>query len=56
MFKVLLGFMGVGKISVVNCLENEVIDMDSLIEKYIGMLIFWFFIEEGEVFFCVLEF
>ncbi len=37
--KVLLGFMGVGKTSVANCLENEVIDMDSLIEKHIGMSI-----------------
>lgn len=53
--KVLLGFMGVGKTSVANCLENEVIDLDSLIEKHIGMSISQFFTEEGEASFRALE-
>lgn len=55
MVKVLLGFMGVGKLIIVRGLDLVYFDMDVLIEKCLGMFIVEFFLEKGEEFFCQVE-
>ncbi|WP_049523832.1 shikimate kinase [Streptococcus pseudopneumoniae] len=48
MAKVLLGFMGAGKSTIARGLDPDYLDMDSLIEKRLGMSIANFFAEKGE--------
>lgn len=48
MAKVLLGFMGTGKSTIARGLDPDYLDMDSLIEKRLGMSIAEFFSEKGE--------
>ena len=48
MAKVLLGFMGAGKSTIARGLDPDYLDMDSLIEKRLGMSIAEFFSEKGE--------
>ena len=48
MAKVLLGFMGAGKSTIARGLDPDYLDMDSLIEKRLGMSITEFFSEKGE--------
>lgn len=55
MAKVLLGFMGAGKSTIARCLDPDYLDMDALIEKFLGMSIAEFFAEKGEVAFRQVE-
>ena len=55
MAKVLLGFMGVGKSTIARGLDPNYLDMDSLIEKRLGMSIAEFFAEKGEAAFRQIE-
>ena len=55
MAKVLLGFMGAGKSTIARGLDPDYVDMDSLIEKRLGMSIANFFAEKGEAAFRQLE-
>ncbi len=55
MAKVLLGFMGAGKSTIVRGLDPDYIDMDTLIEERLGMSIADFFAEKGEVAFRQVE-
>ena len=48
MAKVLLGFMGAGKSTIARGLDPNYLDMDTLIEKRLGMSIAEFFAEKGE--------
>ena len=48
MAKVLLGFMGAGKSTIARVLDPDYLDMDTLIEKRLGMSIAKFFAEKGE--------
>ena len=55
MAKVLLGFMGAGKSTIARVLDPDYLDMDSLIEKRLGMSIAEFFSEKGEAAFRQIE-
>ena len=55
MAKVLLGFMGAGKSTIARGLDPNYLDMDSLIEKRLGMSITNFFAEKGEAAFRQIE-
>ena len=55
MAKVLLGFMGAGKSTIARGLDPDYLDMDSLIEKRLGMSIAEFFSEKGEAAFRQIE-
>ena len=55
MAKVLLGFMGAGKSTIARGLDPNYLDMDSLIEKRLGMSIAEFFAEKGESAFRQIE-
>ena len=55
MAKVLLGFMGAGKSTIARGLDLNYLDMDSLIEKRLGMSIAEFFAEKGEAAFRQIE-
>ena len=55
MAKVLLGFMGAGKSTIARGLDPDYLDMDSLIEKRLGMSIANFFAEKGEAAFRQVE-
>ena len=55
MAKVLLGFMGAGKSTIARGLDPDYLDMDSLIEKRLGMSIAEFFVEKGEEAFRQIE-
>ena len=55
MAKVLLGFMGAGKSTIARGLDPDYLDMDSLIEKRLGMSIAEFFSEKGEATFRQVE-
>ena len=55
MAKVLLGFMGAGKSSIARGLDPNYLDMDTLIEKRLGMSIAEFFSEKGEESFRQIE-
>ncbi len=55
MAKVLLGFMGAGKSTIARGLDTNYLDMDSLIEKRLGMSIANFFAEKGEAAFRHVE-
>lgn len=48
MAKVLIGFMGAGKSTVARLLSKDYIDMDSYLEKTLGMPVAQFFAQEGE--------
>ena len=55
MAKVLLGFMGAGKSTIARVLDPDYLDMDTLIEKRLGMSIANFFSEKGEESFRQIE-
>ena len=55
MAKVLLGFMGAGKSTIARGLDPNYLDMDTLIEKRLGMSIAEFFSEKGEESFRQIE-
>ncbi|VOK59630.1 shikimate kinase [Streptococcus pneumoniae] len=55
MAKVLLGFMGAGKSTIARGLDLNYLDMDTLIEKRLGMSIANFFAEKGEEAFRQIE-
>ena len=55
MAKVLLGFMGAGKSTIARVLDPDYLDMDTLIEKRLGMSIANFFAEKGEAAFRQVE-
>ena len=55
MAKVLLGFMGAGKSTIARGLNPSYLDMDTLIEKRLGMSIAEFFAEKGEAAFRQVE-
>ena len=55
MAKVLLGFMGAGKSTIARGLDPDYLDMDALIEEYLGMSIANFFAEKGEAAFRQVE-
>lgn len=55
MAKVLLGFMGAGKSTIARGLDPDYLDMDTLIEKRLGMSIAKFFAEKGEAAFRQVE-
>ena len=55
MAKVLLGFMGAGKSTIARVLDPDYLDMDTLIEKRLGMSIANFFAEKGEATFRQVE-
>ena len=55
MAKVLLGFMGAGKSTIARNLAPDFVDMDTLLEERLGMSIFRFFEEKGEVAFRQVE-
>ena len=55
MAKVLLGFMGAGKSTIARGLDPNYLDMDTLIEKRLGMSIAEFFSEKGEAAFRQIE-
>lgn len=55
MAKVLLGFMGAGKSTIARVLDPDYLDMDTLIEKRLGMSITNFFAEKGEAAFRQIE-
>ncbi len=55
MAKVLLGFMGAGKSTIARGLDTNYLDMDTLIEKRLGMSIANFFAEKGEAAFRHVE-
>ena len=55
MAKVLLGFMGAGKSTIARGLDPNYLDMDTLIEKRLGMSIANFFAEKGEEAFRQIE-
>ena len=55
MAKVLLGFMGAGKSTIARGLDPNYLDMDSMIEKRLGMSIAEFFAEKGESAFRQIE-
>ena len=55
MAKVLLGFMGSGKTTIVRKLDSDFVDMDALLEDRLGMPIARFFEEKGEAAFRQLE-
>ena len=55
MAKVLLGFMGAGKSTIARGLDPDYLDMDTLIEKRLGMSIAEFFAEKREEAFRQIE-
>lgn len=55
MAKVLLGFMGAGKSTIARGLDPDYLDMDTLIEKRLGMSIAEFFAKKGEEAFRQIE-
>ncbi|AXQ78961.1 shikimate kinase [Streptococcus chenjunshii] len=55
MAKVLLGFMGAGKTTVAGYLDDNFLDMDTIIEEKVGMSITDFFAQHGEPAFRKLE-
>ena len=55
MAKVLLGFMGAGKSTIARNLAPDFVDMDTLLEKRLGMSIARYFEEKGEAAFRQIE-